>query len=136
MLTYLAQARTPSTIGAKTGASGPEMVPTLPISMGECAVSAFAALPLPPQPLVLAISPATAQATTTLGLPSDVQLLHARSDQIEDRCTFRFLGPTGKSAVAQIAREPHPTADDDLVMRPLTAEPFSSSGHDVGKFHG
>src|SRR5262245_20117928 len=57
---------------------------------------------------------------------------HTRPDQFQNRTAFRFLRPTWKRTVAQIARESYTTADYDLVMRPLTTQPFSGSGQHVG----
>ena len=49
---------------------------------------------------------------------------------------FQKLKFEDARAIAQIASEPDPAADDDLVMRPLAPQPFAGGGHDVGKFHG
>src|SRR5205807_10253970 len=63
------------------------------------------------------------------------KFFHVRLNQLQNRSPVRFLRPTGKSAIAQIAREPDATADYDLMMRPLAAEPFSGVRHDIRKFH-
>ena len=63
------------------------------------------------------------------------KFFHARLDQFENRSALGLFRPAWKRAVAQIASQPHPAADDDLMMRSFTAEPFPRVGHDIRKFH-
>ena len=60
---------------------------------------------------------------------------HLRLDLLEDLGAFGLFRPAGKGALAQIARQPHATADDDLVMRAFAAQPFPGARHDLGKLH-
>src|SRR5438477_10898256 len=64
------------------------------------------------------------------------KFFYVRLDQFQNRSALGFLRPTGKSAVAQITREPDAAADYDLMMRSLATEPFSGVRHDIRKFHG
>jgi len=97
---------------------------------GVLAADQMAARPAPVSPkrkgpaAILKTNPAFLESFSTCGLISS-----------RIAVPLGFLRPTGKSAIAQIAREPDATADYDLMMRSFAAEPLSGVRHDIRKFH-
>ena len=64
------------------------------------------------------------------------QRLDLGLELFEDGDAVGLLGPAGEGQVAQVAREPHAAADDDVVVRAVGAQPLAGAGDETGKFHG
>jgi hypothetical protein len=55
------------------------------------------------------------------------QFFDTRLDQLENLRSLGFLRPAGKCALLEIPGEANAAANDDLMMRPLAAQPFAAS---------